>query len=260
VEHVVLKESHFGRSSLLGSVSDNSNPRSLATAMRRKRFAFFLSLLDAVPRPVRILDVGGVQQFWKMMGTDRLDGISVTLLNLRSEHLTDTLFVDSIAGDARDLRQFESGAFDVVFSNSVIEHLGPRFEDQRRMADEVRRVGKRYFVQTPNRYFPVEPHFLTPGFQFLPVAVRVWLVTHFSVGWYPRFHDMAEAEREVRSISLLSRSQVRELFPEARLFEEKIFGLTKSFVAFHGWEEAKAKQQQAVASATRTSVLSKRGP
>lgn len=235
-------DSHFSRLSLLGPVSDNGNPRSLATAMRRRRFAFFLSLLDKVPRPVRILDVGGEQQFWKMMGTDRLEGISVTLLNLRSEELTESLFVDSIAGDARDLGRFESGAFDVVFSNSVIEHLGPRFEDQRRMANEIRRVGKRYFVQTPNRYFPIEPHFLTPGFQFFPVSLRVWLVTHFSVGWYPRFRDVASATQEVQSICLLSRTQVRELFPEAGIFEEKILGLTKSFVAFHGWSEAEARQ------------------
>ncbi|HJP60817.1 MAG TPA: hypothetical protein VJ865_12495, partial [Gemmatimonadaceae bacterium] len=124
---------------------------------------------------------------------------------------------------------------------SVIEHLGPRFEDQRRMADEVRRVGKRYFVQTPNRYFPIEPHFLTPGFQFLPVPARVWLVTHFNVGWYRRFPDVASARQEVESICLLSRNQVRDLFPEAGIFEEKILGLTKSFVAYHGWNDAGAR-------------------
>lgn len=251
--------------SLLKTVSDNSSPRSLATVMRRKRFAFFLSLLDTVPRPVRILDVGGEQQFWKMMGTDRLDAISVTLLNRRSEELTETLFVESIAGDARDLGQFGAGTFDVVFSNSVIEHLGPRFEDQRRMADEIRRVGKRYFVQTPNRYFPIEPHFLTPGFQFLPVSLRVWLVTHFSVGWYSRFRDVASAKQEVESIRLLSRSQVRELFPEAGLFEEKMFGLTKSFIAFHGWNTMELPQMVPVDSEistpeTRTLGQSGRAP
>jgi SAM-dependent methyltransferase len=241
VEHEILnRDSQFGHLSVVGSVSDNSIPRSLATAMRRKRFAFFLSLLDKVPRPVRILDVGGLQQFWKMMGSEQLDGISITLLNLRSEKIEDGLFAESIAGDARDLGRFDSGAFDVVFSNSVIEHLGPRFEDQRSMADEVRRVGKRYFVQTPNRYFPIEPHFLTPGFQFLPVPVRVWLVTHFNVGWYQRFPDVASARQEVESICLLSRNQVRDLFPEAGIFEEKFFGLTKSFVAFHGWNDTGA--------------------
>jgi hypothetical protein len=90
-------------------------------------------------------------------------------------------------------------------------------------------------------YFPFEPHFLKPGFQFLPVAVRVWLVTHFNVGWYQRFPDVASAKQEVESISLLSRNQVQDLFPEAGIFEEKILGLTKSFVAYHGWNDAGAR-------------------
>ena len=70
-------------------------------------------------------------------------------------------------GDAVDMPGISDGAFDVVFSNSVIEHV-ETYENQRRMAAEIRRVGRRYFVQTPNRHFPLEPHFLVPGFQLLP--------------------------------------------------------------------------------------------
>ena len=202
--------------------------------MRRKRFAFFRSLLDTVDRPVRILDVGGEQQFWNMMGVDQLGDVSITLLNVGERRATGAR-IESVVGDARDLSRYGASSFDVVFSNSVIEHLGPDFADQRRMADEIRRVGKRYFVQTPNRYFPIEPHFLTPGFQFFPTSVRTWLVSHFSVGWYPRIPDAAAARREVESISLLTRSQIQDLFPEARIFREKVLGVTKSFVAYHGW-------------------------
>ena len=223
------------RLSMLKAVGDNSNPHSLANTMRRKRFAFFLSLLNAIPRPVQILDVGGEQQFWRMMGLETLRGVQVTLLNLRRETVTEGGHFESVVGDARDLSRYESQSFDVVFSNSVIEHLGPDFDDQRRMANEVRRVGKRYFVQTPNRYFPIEPHFLTPGFQFLPLRVRTWLVSHFSIGWYPRIREEAAARREVESIVLLTRRQLCDLFPEALIYEERIAGLTKSFVAYHGW-------------------------
>ena len=169
-----------------------------------------------------------------MMGVDQLRDVSITLLNLRA-HPPTRSFVESVAGDARDLSRYGPSSFDIVFSNSVIEHLGPHFTDQQRMADEIRRVGKRYFVQTPNRYFPIEPHFLTPGFQFFPAGVRAWLVSHFSVGWYPRIPDPAEAKREVDSISLLTRRQLRLLFPEADVYEEKMMGLTKSYVAYHGW-------------------------
>ena len=60
---------------------------------------------------------------------------------------------------------FKDKSFDAVFSNSVIEHVGT-FEDQKMMANEVIRVTNFYFIQTPNLYFPIEPHFLVPFFQF----------------------------------------------------------------------------------------------
>lgn len=219
-------------------LGDNSNARSLATAMRRRRFAFFLSLLKGVARPVRILDVGGEQQFWDIMGHVNLPDVHITLLKLRAQPVSAPNFA-SVAGDARDLGRYADSSFDVVFSNSVIEHLGPEFRDQQRMADEIRRVGRRYFVQTPNRYFPLEPHFLTPGFQFMPLPLRVWLVSNFDVGWYQRIPDKAEARREVESISLLSENNVRRLFPEAQIYREKLLGITKSFVAYHGWEDVR---------------------
>ena len=219
---------------MLKTLGDNTNPSSLATRMRRQRFAFFLSLLENVRRPLTILDVGGTQQFWDMMGRDRLPGARITLLNVAAQPVTGEGF-ESVAGDARDLSRFETSSFDVVFSNSVIEHLGPRFADQQRMADEIKRVGNRYFVQTPNRHFPLEPHFLVPGFQFMPLALRVWLVSHFNVGWYPRIHDKAKARAEVESVSLLTERDLRRLFPQAQIYRERLLGLTKSFVAYDGW-------------------------
>src|ERR1017187_2845994 len=65
-----------------------------------------------------------------------------------------------VAGDGRAV-PFRDAAFDVVFSNSVIEHVGDA-QSQRAFAREVARVGRAYWVQTPNRWFPVEQHLLTP--------------------------------------------------------------------------------------------------
>ena len=205
--------------------------------MRRRRFAFFLSLLATVKRPITLLDVGGTQAYWQMMGPQALTNVHIILLNLEAQPVSERGF-ESVAGDARDLSRYQDSSFDVVFSNSVIEHLGPAFDDQLKMAREIRRVAKRYFVQTPNRYFPLEPHFLVPGFQFLPVDARAWLVSHFQLGWYDRIPDRLAAKREVESVALLTESQVRKLFPAASIYREKIAGLTKSFVAYHGWEAA----------------------
>lgn len=212
---------------------DNADPASLAVKLRRRRFEFFLGLLESVPAPVKVLDVGGTARFWSTMPSSGRDRLQITLVNLERQPVDGTT-MESVAGDATNLSQFADDAFDVVFSNSVIEHLYT-FEAQLRMADEVRRVGKRYFVQTPNRYFPMEPHFLVPGFQFFPVDLRVWLVSRFDVGWYKRFSDPSAARAEVESIRLLSRADLRRLFPEARIYEERFAGMVKSFVAYHGW-------------------------
>ena len=133
-----------------------------------------------------------------------------------------------------DMRQFADQEFDVVFSNSVIEHVGEP-NAQRQMASEMKRVGKRYFVQTPNRHFPLEPHFFFPGFQFLPLVARIWLLQHFDLGWYKKIPNYVAARQEVETIRLLSRRDVMQLFPEGTLYNERFAGLTVSFVIYAGW-------------------------
>jgi hypothetical protein len=212
--------------------ADNTSEQSLATRLRRQRFQILLDMLADLPRPVTILDIGGRQTYWEMMmaGSSLGDDLQIIPLNVEAQTVSLPNFT-LVSGDGRAMPRFRAKQFDIVFSNSTIEHLGT-FENQRQMAEEVRRVGKRYYVQTPNRYFPVEPHFLFPAFQFLPVAVRVWLLRHCQLGWYSRIPDRRQALREVASIRLLTKAEMKRLFPEARLFEERFLGLVKSFVAY----------------------------
>ncbi len=218
---------------MLKKLADNRTERSLATQFRRRRFAFFQSLLSRLERPVRILDVGGTEAYWKAMGSTD-DQVFITLLNLRRDNVTRAR-VTSMAGDARSI-EADDNSFDIVFSNSVIEHVGS-FQDQLRMAREVCRVGRRYFIQSPNKYFPLEPHFLFPFFQFLPLGIRVRLLQNFNMGWFQRTPDRQTAREIVLSIRLLGKREFCSLFPDAMLYEEKILGMTKSFVAYAGWDE-----------------------
>jgi 2-polyprenyl-3-methyl-5-hydroxy-6-metoxy-1,4-benzoquinol methylase len=215
-------------------IADNADVNSIAARLRRKRFNLFLEILDAVPettpRPIRILDIGGTQRFWEVMGFTAQDNIQITLLNLEPQQI-DHENLSSLVGDATDLLGIKDREFDIVFSNSVIEHVG-NFDRQRRMAQEVQRVGQRYFVQTPNYSFPIEPHFLFLGFQWLPVWIRAFLVGHFRLGWMPRASNAEEARRMVEGIRLLTRDEFQALFPTATIYEEKFLGLTKSFVAY----------------------------
>lgn len=218
--------------SLFARVADHRSPASLAARLRARRLAFFADLLSSLARPVTILDVGGTAAFWKKLDFAK-DGVKVIILNVKLEESDDARF-ESIVGDARDLSAFASKSIDVVYSNSVIEHVGT-FQDQQKMAAEVRRVSKRYFVQTPNAWFPIEPHFLFPGFQFLPLKVRTFLLTRFRLGWLPRERDPARAREIVDSIRLLTAGQMRALFPEASIYRERFLGLSKSITTYHGW-------------------------
>lgn len=114
--------------------------------------------------------------------------------------------VSKILADGRQL-PFAAKSFDWVFSNAVIEHVGD-WTDQEHFAQEIRRVACRgYFVTTPNRYFPLEPHTLLPCYQFLPIRLQR-RVARYSPGYV----------REYEQINLLSAAQMRRLFPEAEVF------------------------------------------
>lgn len=220
---------------ILRKLADSRDPNSFAMRLRRKRFALFGSLLARIPRPLAILDLGGEQVFWERMGIAGDEQIRFVILNLFQEPVTRPNFA-SLAGDARDLGRYRDGQFDVVFSNSVIEHVGS-YEQQERMAREVRRVGKRYFLQTPNRYFPIEPHFLFPLFQFLPLRVQVFLVMHLNLTYAQKKWTREEAEAVCREVRLLNRKELEAMFPGAKVYRERFLGLTKSLVVYGGWDD-----------------------
>jgi hypothetical protein len=214
------------------SVVDNRDEASLSAAFRRKRFRLFLELIDPFPRPVIILDVGGEPRFWEVMGVAGDPDYQVVLLNqVACDVIQPNL--RSVVGDAADLSQFADRQFQAVFSNSVIEHL-ESYERQKRMATDVQRVGQCYFVQTPNRHFPLEPHFLVPFFQYFPQRYQIALIRRFNLGWYPKVSDREQATRLIRSHRLLAEGEMRALFPHAKLHKETVLGMVKSLIAYGG--------------------------
>ncbi|TDR88164.1 class I SAM-dependent methyltransferase [Enterovirga rhinocerotis] len=204
-------------------------------AFRRRRFAAFLALVDDVLKEqdrVRVLDLGGGVSYWKGLEEAWRDRpIEITLVNLAEEPVPDARFV-SLAGNACSLPEMADGSFDIVHSNSVIEHVGG-WEQKRRMANEVRRLAPRYFVQTPNYWFPVEPHFRTPAIHWMPRMWRRGLVMRRALGFYPKAQTLDEAHRILDDASLVDAREMAELFPEARIERERVFGLTKSLIAIH---------------------------
>lgn len=220
---------------LLKKAADNGAPRSLANYLRRRRAALLVKYVErhfpmkSSRQPLDILDVGGTESFWKHSGLAQLPDVRVTLLNLTQDKTSLPNFT-SVAGDAREMPQFGDHSFDLAFSNSVIEHVGD-FDDKRRMADEIQRVGRHFFVQTPAKYFPIEPHFLFPFFTYLPERFRAELVCRCNLGWYPAQGSLAQARDFLRGFQLLTRRDIIALFPESTILRESLCGLTKSYIA-----------------------------
>lgn len=132
-------------------------------------------------------------------------------------------------GDGREMGCADA-SFDVCYSNSVIEHLFD-FESQRRYAAEMRRVGRGIWVQTPARWFFLEPHLMTPFIHFLPRGIQRRLLRNFSVwGWLTR-PSPRRVDAFLREVRLLTYREMRELFPDCRIERERFLGLTKAYIA-----------------------------
>ena len=205
--------------------------------------AVFMALLpfrDAFPRAarLRILDVGGTPEIWSLLPGAR----SVILLNTpRAEEsrAAAAAGLQYVSGDGCRL-PFDERAFDVVFSNSVIEHVGGA-EAQEQFARETMRTGRGYWVQTPNRYFPIETHLLTPFVHFLPADWRASIVRRFTV-WQLLNRPGTEerrfyVEHFISDIRLLSASELQRLFPDAVIVRERFLGFTKSLIAYRPLRE-----------------------
>lgn len=223
---------------LMRRLADQAATGSFSNTRRSRRFEAFTKVVEGLQEeegrsgPVRILDIGGTNSFWEQRGWAGRTDVEVVLVNLEAEPRVHTN-IEPRAGDATDLGEFADRSFDIVFSNSVIEHLETK-DRQAAMAAEVRRLAPLYWVQTPNFWFPVEPHFLTPAWHWLPVSVRVALLRRRRWGWRGPLPDAAQAELAVREIRLMRGAELTRMFPEATLEREKIGPLVKSYVALRG--------------------------
>jgi SAM-dependent methyltransferase len=188
---------------------------------RPKRMRDFLAHASVGPQTT-ILDIGGTADFWE--GRD----LAITVLNTAPLHGEPTARMSYVAADATQL-PFDDDAFDVAFSNSTIEHLHTR-ENQVRAAAEAMRVGRALWIQTPNRWFPIEPHYLAPFVHWLPVRIRRRILRYATLwGWLAR-PSQAEVDAMVDEIRLLSAADLRAMFPGCEIRRERFLGLTKSLI------------------------------
>lgn len=197
------------------------------------RFHFLVKLTANLERPLEILDVGGTQAHWKKVDHQALGEVQFILFNIRHQAGVTTPF-SAVQGDGRDLSRYDDDQFELVYSNSVINMLG-NHADQERMAREIQRVGKRFFVQTPNHTFPLDWRTLVPFFHFLPKGFQAWCLRQFPVGIHKRVPDREKAHQAVNEVRDLRHEELMALFPGATIEKERVWGMTKSFMVYGGF-------------------------
>lgn len=185
-------------------------------------------LFDNQPRTV--LDLGGSRHFWANLPID-LSLKQVVIYNISH---SETQMAEGHPAAHIPIKLYDGtrlpeadASFDVVLSNSVIEHVP--LAAQAGFVSELRRVGRRFYVQAPAFEFPVEPHFIFPMLHWLPRWLGRPLVRMSP--WYLLSRPgPAHARAYFDEIHLPSARDMARLFPGDRLDRERVFGLTKSYV------------------------------
>ena len=199
-----------------------------AKTFRPRRMRVLKTMLPQLGDPgTTVLDLGGTAQWWADVrpGTRR-----ITIVNVDNglEPAVRAAGYDFICADACRL-PFADQQFDVVVSNSVIEHVG-NAERQAEFAAEMRRCGRAVYLQTPNFWFPVEPHLVTIGLHWLPIALQRRAIRWFSVWGLVAKPRQAQVDQFIASTRLVRPSEIVAWFPDCQPADERILGAIKSFV------------------------------
>jgi hypothetical protein len=202
-------------------------PNSIGEQRRVRRWEW---LRSEFPRfeSMSVLDLGGTAEAWLRAP---VRPASVHVVNLEPEPgLPAADWIRTDQADACDLpAHIASCSYDLVFSNAVLEHVGGHAQ-RIRFADTVHKMAPLHWVQTPYRYFPIEPHWLFPGFQFLPLATRARVSQHWPLV-YSKSKSWEEGLRAAMGVELISRSEMSIYFPTSAIASERVLGVVKALIA-----------------------------
>ncbi len=138
--------------------------------------------------------------------------------------------VNTVVADACKL-PWPDKYFDIVYSNAVIEHVGD-FHRQMEMASEIMRVGKRWFVSTPNRWYPFEFHSRLPLVTWLPCKGYLWASSLFSYNHVKGKYTIGI--KKTHNLRLLSSRELRKCFPGSRIIKHRVTFMAEVLIAVGG--------------------------
>ena len=195
----------------------------ISNYFRSIRMRRFFELIGSINSEVNILDLGGQPQIWDFVPQP----LNITIINLPGiavQHHQTIHNIKYVEGDACRLDGFKDNEFEITFSNSVIEHVGDDHR-VRQFASEAKRVGKKVWIQTPSKYFPLEPHTGMLFWWYYPSSFKEVIFKR----WQKILPAWTESMRETRFIT---KDQLVGLFPECHVATERFLGLSKSYIVY----------------------------
>ena len=188
-------------------------------------------------RGKKVLDIGAEIDPECKSSIQFIDGYKwkdkISAINLSPEHISKIKsfypFVDARVCDARSL-PWEDKYFDIVYSNAVIEHLGT-FANQVKMASEIMRVGKSWFIATPNRWYPFEFHMRLPFVTWLPCHGYLWVGSKISYNHELKKYVKGNRRSDLR---LLSVRELKKCFPGSNITVSRVTFMAETLICIGG--------------------------
>ncbi len=204
---------------------------------RAKRYKLFSEFIADMAKPLNIVDIGGTAAHW-IGKLSQSDNINITLIN--NHHIDKTNinydnrydFIQEKIMDANDLSISDLSSYDLIFSNSFLEHLENK-ELQISLAQKITKSGKPYFIQVPNKYCAIDPHFPypLPFFAAYPKSLQAWLLSKYHFGGGGKNASREQVDQRLKYYNPIGYKDFITMFPNGKLVRERTFGLNLSLVA-----------------------------
>lgn len=211
----------------------------LSNISRRQKMELFNRIIMPTEN-MSVLDVGAEIATSCVEGLQFIDLYPwknrISAINLSASHVSSIKIqypeIEAVVGDACEL-PWPDKSFDVVYSNAVIEHLGS-LNKQQKMAAEIMRVGKRWFVMTPNRWYPFEFHMRLPFVTLLPGRGYLWAGRIVAYNHVKRKYALANRRRN--DLRLMTTRDLKRCFAGSRIIKLRVTFMAETLIVVGGDE------------------------
>jgi len=205
----------------------------LSRISRKRKLELFYQVMNPTAQ-TKVLDIGA-----EINGESK-DGLlkfadsypwknNLTAFNISAEHIESIKQrypeIKAVVGNACNL-PWPDKYFDIAYSNAVIEHVGD-LAKQKQMALEIMRVAKRWFITTPNRWYPFEFHLRLPFVTWLPGRTYLWVGNFIRYNHSKKKYMFMAKHYDVR---LMTAKELAQCFSDSKIIKQRVTFMAETLI------------------------------